>query len=378
MAAEVSLGAIVRSAGVAYVRTQKTSSIQRKVLRAVAACRTPALGGHRDRCDRCQFEHMLWHSCRNRHCPRCQALARARWLDARSDELLPVPYFHVVFTVPDLLNEIALVAPKLFYELLFRAVGRTLVEIADSRLHASIGVLAVLHTWGQTLSLHPHIHCVVPGGGFSTTRNRWLGVRKRTFFLPVKVLSRRFRTIFCNALRDAWKQGQLKALSERFADRTAFELFLSQCCRKDWVVYSKAPFGGPKQVLAYLAAYTHRIAISNRRILSFENDRVRFAYRDYRTRQQKVMELSSSEFLRRFLLHVLPSRFVRIRYYGFLANRHRKASLEQARSLITTTAPPQPSAPRPAAASRLCPTCGLGVMVVIELVAPDISYWNDS
>lgn len=378
MSAEVSLGAIVRSAGAAYLKAHTTSSIQRKTLRAVAACRTPALGGHRDRCERCHFEHMLWHSCRNRHCPRCQALARARWLHARSEELLPVPYFHVVFTVPDQLNEVAIVAPKLFYELLFRAVGRTLVEIADSRLHASIGALAILHTWGQTLTLHPHIHCVVPGGGFSTTRNKWLGVRKKTFFLPVKVLSRRFRTLLCNALREAWKQGKLDALADRFPDRTAFDLFLARCCQKDWVVYSKAPFGGPRQVLAYLAAYTHRIAISNNRILSFENDRVRFAYRDYRTREQKVMELASAEFLRRFLLHVLPSRFVRIRYYGFLANRRRKDSLEAARALITTPAAPDPVIIKPAPDPRRCPSCGIGVMVVIELIARNVRYWNDS
>lgn len=377
MGAEVSLGAIVQNAGAAYLKTHTTSSIQRKTLRAVAACRTPALGGHRDRCERCHFEHVLWHSCGNRHCPRCQALARARWLEARSEELLPVPYFHLVFTVPDQLNEVAIVTPRLFYEILFRAAGRTLVEIADSRLHASIGALAVLHTWGQTLSLHPHIHCVVPGGGFSTTR-KWLGVRKKSFFLPVKVLSRRFRTVLCNTLREAWKQGKLATLADRFPDNTAFDLFLTRCCQKDWVVYSKAPFGGPRQVLAYLAAYTHRIAISNKRILSFEHDRVRFAYRDYRTREQKVMELVSSEFLRRFLLHVLPSRFVRIRYYGFLANRHRRASLQAARALITTPAPRERVTIKPALDSQRCPSCGIGVMVVVELIARDVHYWNDS
>lgn len=238
--------------------------------------------------------------------------------------------------------------------------------------------MAVLHTWGQTLSLHPHIHCVVPGGGFSIAGKKWLGIRKKTFFLPVKVLSRRFRTLLCNALREAWEQQKLTALSERFPDRTAFDLFLARSCQKDWVVYSKAPFGGPRQVLAYLASYTHRIAISNKRILSFEPDRVRFAYRDYRTREQKVMDLSSAEFLRRFLLHVLPSRFVRIRYYGFLANRHRKASLEAARTAITTPAPDEPFLLKPALDPRRCPSCAVGVMVVVEIIPRNAHYWNDS
>lgn len=377
MSAEASLGAIARSAGDEYVQRHKISSTQRKALRAIAACRTSALGGHRDRCDRCGFEHLLWHSCRNRHCPRCGALARARWLEARADELLDVPYFHVVFTIPDSLNDIALAAPKRLYEILFRAAGRTLVEIAESRLHASIGALAVLHTWGQTLSLHPHIHCVVPGGGFSTAGSRWMRVRKKSFFLPVKVLSRRFRTLLCNGLREAWQKGQLASLHTRFPDRTAFDLYLARSCQKDWVVYSKAPFGGPKQVLAYLAAYTHRVAISDKRILAFHNDRVRFAYRDYRNEQQKVMELSTDEFLRRFLMHVLPQRFVRIRYYGFLANRHRKAALQTARRMMGSSHSLEPLV-KPAAEARRCPSCREGVMLIIELVAREVRYWNDS
>jgi hypothetical protein len=373
---ECSLGGIARAAGTDYLRTHKTSSVQRKALRAIAACRTSALGGRRQQCDRCRFEHILWHSCRNRHCPRCQGAARAEWLDARAAELLPVPYFHVVFTVPEELNRIALAAPALLYDILFRAAGQTLTEVAATRLRASIGALTVLHTWGQTLTLHPHIHCVVPGGGFALDRIAWRNVRKRTFFLPVRVLARRFRTLVCNALREAWDHGELSR-SQLFEDRVALELFLARTCRQQWVTYSKPPFGGPRQVLKYLAAYTHRIAISDRRIVGFDHDGVRFLARDYRTATTGVIHLQTSEFLRRFLLHVVPHRFVRIRYYGFLANRHRKTSLDHARRLLRTNPPRLPEPKLPVDAPR-CPSCREGVMVIVALVAPEVRYWNDS
>lgn len=378
MSAQVSLGAIVRAAGADYLRTHRSSPAQRKALRAIAACRTPALGGHRHRCDHCGFEHVVWHSCRNRHCPRCQAAARAEWLDARAGELLPVPYFHVVFTVPEELNRLALVAPKLFYETLLRAAGRTLTDVAATRLRVSIGALTVLHTWGQTLTLHPHIHCVVPGGGFALDRDAWLNVRNRKFFLPVKVLSRRFRTLVCKALTAAWHSGALDAPRSLFADRVELELFLARACRQEWVAYSKAPFGGPCQVLAYLAAYTHRIAISDKRIVGFDGDQVRFSYRDYRTGTSAVMQLHASEFLRRFLLHVVPEGFVRIRYYGFLANRHRRTSLDRARRLLRVR--PEPAAQvKPGPTLGQCPVCHHGTMIVIELVAAaSTPYWNDS
>lgn len=378
MSAEVSLGGIVRAAGADYVRTQKTSAAQRKALRAIAACRTPALGGHRERCDHCGIEHLLWHSCRNRHCPRCQSAARGEWLDARSEELLPVPYFHVVFTVPEALNVLALIAPPVFYEILFRAAGQTLTDVAASRLKVSIGALTVLHTWGQTLALHPHIHCVVPGGGFSLHREAWISVRRKKFFLPVRVLSRRFRTLVCNAIRQAWSDGAIDPKRTSFADHVALDLFLARACSKEWVTYSKAPFGGPRQVLAYLAAYTHRIAISNKRIVEFSDSGVRFTHRDYRTGKSGVMELATAEFLRRFLLHVLPGGFVRIRYYGFLANRHRKTSIEHARRLLDAAPKaaesrvPLPPQPQP------CRSCGAGVMLTIEVIARPVHYWNDS
>ncbi|MGH9463033.1 MAG: IS91 family transposase [Vicinamibacteria bacterium] len=333
--AESDLGAIVRTCGESYCRTHRTTAVQRKALRAIGACRTPALGGQRQQCDHCGYEHIQWHSCRNRACPRCQSSARREWLDARSAELLPVPYFHVVFTVPEELNVLALHAPRIFYDLLFRAVGATLTDVARSKLKLHAGALCVLHTWGQTLVLHPHIHCVVPGGGFSADRARWIGVRKPTFFLPVKVLSRRFRTHLCLSLRQAWDRGVLVVPERVLANSAALDLLLTRLAAKEWVVYAKAPFGGPPQVLAYLANYTHRIAISNSRILGFDGERVSFRYRHYADDSVfKTMTLEAGEFLRRFLMHVVPSRFVRIRYYGFMANRLRANSIERARLLL--------------------------------------------
>jgi hypothetical protein len=264
--------------------------------------------------------------------------------------------------VPEELNVLALHAPRVFYDLLFRAVGTTLTDIGRSRLQAQIGALCVLHTWGQTLVLHPHIHCVIPGGGFSLDRSRWLASRKPTFFLPVRVLSRRFRTLLCSTLREAWRTGKLKVPMAVVADSVALDLLLARASSKEWVVYAKAPFGGPAQVLGYLANYTHRIAISNSRIVSFDGQRVSFRYRDYANgNQQKIMSLAADEFLRRFLLHVLPSRFVRIRYYGFMANRVRTSNLSRARELIgdKPIALPQRD-PQPE--EHRCPQCGEGIM----------------
>lgn len=370
MSAESDLGAIVRSCGAAYLDTHRSTAAQRKALRAIGACRTPALGGQRQQCDRCGYEHIQWHSCRNRACPRCQSGARAAWLEARAAELLPVPYFHVVFTVPEELNVLALHAPRAFYDLLFRAAGQTLTDIARSRLHLQTGTLCVLHTWSQTLMLHPHIHCVVPGGGFSEDGARWISVRKPTFFLPVRVLSRRFRTLLCSGLREAWSSGKLTVPARVLADALALDVLLARASRQDWVVYCKAPFGGPAQVLAYLANYTHRIAISNARILAFEADRVTFRYRDSKTGQtDRTMTLEAGEFLRRFLLHVLPSRLVRIRYYGFMANRLRAASVARARTLIGSRDLTLPSRSAPPADKR-CPICREGTMHGIGPVEP--------
>lgn len=372
MSAECDLGAIVQARGESFLRSHRLTAVQRKAMRAIGACRTPALGGIRQQCDHCGFEHVQFHSCRNRACPRCQAAARRAWLEDRAAELLPVPYFHVVFTIPEQLNILALHAPRVFYDLLFRAVGATLTDIARSRLHAQIGSLCVLHTWGQTLTLHPHIHCVVPGGGFSHDGKRWIGLRKPTFFLPVRVLSRRFRTLLCTALREAWQDGTLKVPPSILADSVALDLLLARASSKEWVVYAKAPFGGPVQVLKYLANYTHRIAISNSRILSFDGQNVTFRYRDYAAANaQKTMTLAVDEFLRRFLLHVVPHRFVRIRYYGFMANRYRASNLTRARELLGDKPFALPHRdPVPDDREHPCPHCGKGSMREVARIEP--------
>jgi len=364
----VDLGTIMRKAGDAYDASRPTTSQQRKVMRAVSRCRTPELGGHRDRCSKCGHEAIVFHSCRNRHCPRCQSEARAKWLEDRRKELLNVPYFHVVFTVPDKLNPLALHAPAVFYDLLFRAVAQTLLEIGASRMGARLGFLAVLHTWGQLLTLHPHIHCVVPGGGFSLDGQRWIS-SSPTFFLPVKVLSRRFRTVLSAMLQEAFDDGSLVLPDSVARDRTAFQLLLAGASHTDWVVYSKKPFGGPEQVLGYLAAYTHRIAISNRRIMDWDGERVTFSYKDYRNgNEQKTTSLETSEFMRRFLMHVVPPRFVRIRYYGFLANRSRAENIARARDLIGLEIPLPPGRPT---TFRQCPECSDGTMIFLALLGLD-------
>jgi putative transposase/transposase-like zinc-binding protein len=360
--AEPDLGTIVRSRSAAFLGSHFTTAIQRKALRAIGACRTPALGGQRQRCDRCGFEHIQWRSCRSRCCPRCQGAARAEWVDQRRSELLPVPYFHVVFTVPEELNVIAKRAPRIFYDLLFRAAGATLTEIAQSRLGVRVGALCVLHTWSQTLILHPHIHCVIPGGGFSLDGRRWIGVRKPTFFLPVRVLSRRFRTVLCAMLRD----------TKLPDDTDTANTLLTQARTREWVVYAKPPFGGPAQVLKYLANYTHRIAITNRRIVAFDGQQVVFRYRDSTAANtHRVMALDADEFLRRFVLHVPPSRFVRIRYYGFMANRVRASSLTRARELIA--APVTLTEPVERSEQQLCPRCREGTLRLAGQVEPQPS-----
>lgn len=365
MSSGVSLGEIVRRIGSRYEQTHPLTRPQRRALRAIALCRTPALGGHLDECTHCGFRHLVWHSCRNRHCPRCQAQASKRWLEERKRELLPVPYFHVVFTVPDSLNPFALADPRRFYDILFAAVRETLLTIArdPKRLGACIGGFAVLHTWGQTLTLHPHLHCVIPAGGFSLDGRRWLPARRKNFFLPKGVLSRYFRRRFLEMLRQALREDP--TFRSRVQDPTGL---LSRAAQHEWVVYAKPPFGGPEQVLAYLAAYTHRIAISEHRILSFDGEHVRFLYKDYRDGdRQKVMQLEADEFLRRYLLHVLPERFVRIRYFGFLANRVRERSLALARQQLHAVPAPTAAIDQGSSAPR-CPSCCIGTMITIQTI----------
>jgi hypothetical protein len=354
---------------------------QRKAFRAIRDCRTAALGGHAEyveQCDTCGHRAIAYNSCRNRHCPKCQASARARWLGERQSELLPVPYFHVVFTLPARIGEMALQNAREIYGILFRAASETLLSIAadPQRLGAAIGFLAVLHTWGQNLHLHPHLHCVVPGGGLSPDGLRWMGCKKRSFFLPVEVLSRRFRRLFLTYLREVFPQGRLRFFGE-MADLNrpcAFEALCRQVKGIKWVVFAKPPLGGPERTLKYLARYTHRVAISNRRLLSLEDGHVSFEYKDYADgHKTKVMVLEATEFIRRFLLHVLPSGFVRIRQFGFLANRARGKKLALCRVLLDALPPTKTPVLEvhgqlDKREDRRCPVCKIGHMILLRLV----------
>jgi hypothetical protein len=362
---------------------------QRKALNDIRDCRTAALGGHLHECDRCGHRVILYNSCRNRHCPKCQATARAQWLARRESELLPVPYFHVVFTLPQQIARLALQNAKQIYTILFRAAASTLLETAaDPRLlGASIGFLAVLHTWGQNLHLHPHLHCVVPGGGISPDGSRWIECRKSSFFLPVRLLSRRFRNKFFQQLRRAFRRGTLRFTGElqSLASPAVFEALCKQAAAIDWVVHVKPPFGGPQRVLKYLARYTHRVALSNSRLRSLENGRVTFDWKDYAHRgRRRVMSLDAVEFIRRFLLHVLPSGFVRIRQFGFLANRLRQQKLERCRTLLAALQPTSSGA-APSAAPQTedppwqhCPACKLGRLLLLELLPPAGNAFQDT
>ena len=351
-------------------------SHQRRAFQAIRDCRTAALGGHVEyveQCDTCGHRSISYNSCRNRHCPKCQAMARAKWLAERETELLPVPYFHVVFTLPQKIGGLALQNAHEIYRILFRAASETLLTIAadPKRLGAHVGFLAVLHTWGQNLHLHPHLHCVVPGGGISPDGLRWIGCKKNTFFLPVKVLSSRFRRLFLTYMEEAFRKGRLKFYGDMagLAQPSAFEALYQQTRRIQWVVFVKPPFGGPEQVLKYLARYTHRVAISNRRLLSMEDGRVSFEYKDYADSNQiKVMTLDAVEFIRRFLLHILPSGFVRIRQFGFLANRTRGKKLALCRTLLNAVPPAKASSRVEEQHGKRCPVCGIGQMVLIGMI----------
>ncbi len=366
---------IIRAHGASFVQRNRSwlTWLQLRVLFAIEHCRTAALGGHLDRCQQCGYEATSFNSCRSRHCPKCQTNARNKWIAERQKELLPVKYVHVVFTIPHQLSWLALQNKKVIYDLLFRASAATLLEIAADPKHlgAKIGFLSVLHTWGQNLQIHPHLHCVIPSGGLSTDHQHWVRPRY-PFFLPVGVLSRVFRGKFVAGLKLAFRQrkllfpGSLKPL----AVEKAFHAFLRPLFRKDWVVYAKRPFGGPEHVLHYLARYTHRVAISNHRIVNFADGKVTFRWKDYAHKNKKrLMTVTAEEFLRRFLLHTLPRGFVRIRFCGFLANRRRRELLPLCRHLLNAS-PLRPS-PTPTDSEAkcscgwLCPRCG-GTMIVIE------------
>lgn len=346
------LAEIIRSVGDEYLASRPTTPFQRKAMRAIRRCRTEEMGWLPASCEGCGVEFPLFRSCRNRNCPQCQAQARADWLEQREKELLPVPYFHVVFTVPAMLNPIAMHCPEVFYSALLRAAGNALLDVGWSKLKARLGCLTILHTWGQNLSLHPHVHCVVPGGGFSGDGKRWVAVPNPKYLLPIKVLARRFRTLLCHALRTAERNGEFLRAPADVLPHTTIEGAAAQ----EWIAYAKRPFGGPAQVLSYLSQYTHRIAISNHRIVSFENGEVTFRWRDYADQNRtKLCTLNALEFLRRFLQHVLPDRFVRIRYFGFMANRNRGNNIRRARALTGHCAPLRP--PDRHHALLLCATC---------------------
>ncbi len=377
MDAEATLGAIARAKGGELLASRSLSPLQCKVLRAIADCRTSAMGGHRDTCDRCGFDHVFWNSCRDRHCPGCGAEARAAWLEARSAEVLDVPYFHAVLTIPEILRPLARHEPARIYEILLRAAGHAIVELGRSRIGARLGVLTILHTWTQRLEFHPHVHCVIPGGGFSPDGERWVHLRRANFLLAQKVLSRRFRSIVTTGIRHAFDTGKL-ALPPSVPDRTALQLLLARSWKSDWHTYLKPPFAGPEHVLGYLSAYTHRIAISNHRIISFDGETVSFAWKDRNNGNQKKIEtLGATEFLERFIQHVVPRRFVRIRYFGFLANQQRRRNIERARTLIAS--PRQPRLRNPRQLFRTCPRCHKGTMIRGGFVQPQKKRtWFDS
>ena len=362
----------------------------RRIMTAIEQCRTAALGGHVEQCDQCAHRRIWYNSCRNRHCPTCQSLARAAWIEDRTADLLDTQYFHVVFTVPQAIAEIAAQNKAVVYNILFRATAETLRTIAADPKHlgATIGFFAVLHTWGQTLMSHPHLHCVVPGGGLSPDGTRWIACRP-DFFLPVRVLSRLFRRLFLTALHEAFDEGQLRfsASLEALADPQGFADHLQLARQTEWVVYAKRPFAGPQQVLDYVGRYTHRVAIANSRLLDVDDGHVRFRYKDYRAapaQTQKTMTLDATEFIRRFLLHVLPSGFHRIRYYGLLGHRHRREHLAKCRHLLGTAVGPEPVRlgalavdyrdryeALTGASLRVCPRCHDGHMRVVATLVHD-------
>ena len=351
--------------------------VERRVIGAITACRTAALGGHVERCDDCGLTRIAYNSCRNRHCPKCQGAARAEWLAARQAELLPVPYFHVVFTLPSAAAEIAFQNKQTVYGLLMRAAAQALMTLAAERLGAKIGLIAVLHSWGQTLTHHPHVHCLVPGGGVALDGQRWVAC-KPNFLLSVRALSKTFRRLFLNDLEAAFRRGELGFFGDLapLAKATAFAERVRALRHSAFVVYAKPPFGGPERVLAYLARYTHRTAIANSRLVAVDDDHVAFSYKDYRRGGRSgVMRLVPHEFIRRFLLHVLPDGFHRIRHYGFLAKGDRGETLARVRGLLQVQPTGEPAAacePQADVHARelfaLCPDCG-GLMRRIGHVA---------
>jgi len=377
--ARAELADIFRRYGESYRRTHFLPASQRKVMRAVSVCRTQELGGHLKQCDTCGFEHPSYNSCRNRHCPKCQSLAKAKWLEKQTSELLPVGYFHLVFTLPHEFNRLILAHKKILFALLFKAVSETLLEFGRSHLGGRIGFITVLHTWDQTLKDHFHIHCLIPAGALSLDHSRWIGARPN-FLFPVTALSQVFRGKFLDLLQRACEKGKIPAANN--------EIKASR--QKSWVVYAKKPFGSPQTVLDYLGRYTHRVALSNDRILNVQNGLVTLSYRDRKDGdRKKALPLEAHEFIRRFLLHVLPNGFMRVRHFGFLANRSKKQALTQCRKLLGAN-PASLQSPSESAKDLLlritgidlnrCPSCHNGTMIVVAELPPisSSSGWDSS
>lgn len=374
------LADIVRVHGDAYRHTHRLAQVQAVALRAIERCRTAALGGHRETCDRCGATRITYNSCRNRHCPKCQTVAKERWLAARKADLLPIPYFHVVFTLPHALNALAQGNPRVIYTLLFRAAADTLLTFGRDPRHlgGTIGVTAILHTWGQALTQHLHLHCLVTSGALAADRTRWIAGRS-SFLFPVRAMSTVFRAKYLASLRRAFDAGALTFASGTtgLADRHAFTVFLGQLRGVDWIVYAKRPFAGPEQVLDYLGRYTHRVALSNNRLIDHRDGRVQFRWKDYADHDRvKVMTLEADEFLRRFLLHIVPRGFMRMRHFGLLANRIRGGALTRCRDLFGQ--PPIEDVPPESVAGLLhrltgvdlsrCAVCGEGRMQITATV----------
>ena len=383
----VELADIFRTYGESYRHNHPLPVSHLKVIEAVERCRTAALGGHLEQCDRCGFERPAYNSCRNRHCPKCQSLAKVKWLDKQKSELLPTGYFHLVFTLPHELNPLILVNKKPLINILFQSVWQTLAQFAQRRLGGTLGITAVLHTWDQTLLDHFHLHCLVPAGVLSFDRNRWVSARQ-DFLFPVKALSLVFRAKFLDSLKKSFDQNKLLFVGQiaPWADARSFNALLERLRKNPWVLYAKKPFGSPAHVLDYLGRYTHRVALSNNRIRAIHNGEVTFAYRDRKNQdRRKLMTLDAEEFIRRFLLHVIPKGFMRVRHYGFLAN-HSKDCLSNCRQLIGLTPAPPPPLQRSVEELMLaltgidihrCPLCQKGTLAWVSQLAAS-PPWDSS
>ena len=381
----VEVADIFRQYGPDYRKSHRVPRTHRRAMSAIEACRTSLLGGHKDECDTCGHLRISYNSCRNRHCPKCQFLRKEKWIEARTEDLLPIRYFHVVFTIPAELNPLVFSNQKVAYNLLFRSVSETLLTLSHDPKHlgAQIGFIGILHTWGQNLMDHPHVHCIVTGGGLSPEGIRWVSCRKN-FFIHVKVLSALFKPKFLAYLKDSFQSGDLifPGAIGYLKDPDVFKGFIRQLKQKKWVVYCKPPFNGVEGVLQYLSRYTHRIAISNHRILKLEDGKVSFLWRDYSDGdKEKIMTLDADEFIRRFLLHVLPDRFVKIRHYGLLANRNRKDNIALCRELLGTCKTETKDKDLPLTWQEhllkvsgvdvtKCPVCKKGTMVRVEVLHP--------